>query len=483
MPKTSIHFKLVFFAVFCFFTSGASIAADLEIDDQTGAVGSSVTFTVSIDSAPNGVSAIGFDIVYDSAILSYDRFENGELADTGFSFFDVNTVSAGTLIFGAISGGGDAIAQGESGTLIELMFHVVGDGSCDVAISDPKDSVATWTTENGRFATETASVNTRPVSHDRDVTVDENTPAAITLDASDADGDALTYQLVLDPSHGTLTGTAPDLTYMPDLDFAGSDMFTFRANDGQEDSRVATVNITVEPAEAPANTPPQALDISAETDTNTPVSVTLAASDADGDPLSYEVVDGPAHGTLAGAAPDLVYTPAPGYAGVDVFTFKAGDGEDESGAATVTITVDPGETIPENTPPVASGQNAATIEDSPVSITLAASDADVDMLTFEIVDPPANGTLAGAPPEVTYTPASGHAGSDSFTFLASDGQSDSNTATVFITVEARSVEPSPTPEPTPESTPEPGPTPDNTSGDSGDGGGGGGCFVSVSAGS
>jgi Tol biopolymer transport system component len=87
------------------------------------------------------------------------------------------------------------------------------------------------------------------------------------------------------------------------------------------------------------NTPPVAQDGSASTDAGTPVTITLVATDADGDPLTYAIVTGPAHGTLSGIAPNLSYTPAAGYSGPDSFTFTANDGSADSNVATVSITV------------------------------------------------------------------------------------------------------------------------------------------------
>jgi len=73
----------------------------------------------------------------------------------------------------------------------------------------------------------------------------KNTNKSITLTATDVDGDALTYTIVIQPTKGTLIGTAPNITYKPNLNYIGDDNFTFKANDGQVDSNVATISITV----------------------------------------------------------------------------------------------------------------------------------------------------------------------------------------------------------------------------------------------
>jgi hypothetical protein len=88
-------------------------------------------------------------------------------------------------------------------------------------------------------------INAAPVANAQSVTTAEDTAKAITLTATDANGDILTYSIVTPPSHGILTGSAPDLIYTPTTNYHGPDSFTFKANDGTADSNIATISITV----------------------------------------------------------------------------------------------------------------------------------------------------------------------------------------------------------------------------------------------
>lgn len=101
-------------------------------------------------------------------------------------------------------------------------------------------------------SSEEAPANSPPEAADQSVSVTSDTPATITLTASDSDGGpgAMTYFIVSSPQHGTLTGTPPDVTYTPDTGYSGPDSFTFKANDGAADSNSATVSITVQSAGA-----------------------------------------------------------------------------------------------------------------------------------------------------------------------------------------------------------------------------------------
>jgi len=87
--------------------------------------------------------------------------------------------------------------------------------------------------------------NTTPVADAKSVTTDEDTPVGVTLSGSDADSDPLTFAVATQPTNGTLSGTAPDLTYTPNAGYFGPDSFTYTANDGTVDSDPATVSITV----------------------------------------------------------------------------------------------------------------------------------------------------------------------------------------------------------------------------------------------
>ncbi|HJU79044.1 MAG TPA: Ig-like domain-containing protein, partial [Nitrososphaeraceae archaeon] len=89
--------------------------------------------------------------------------------------------------------------------------------------------------------------NSPPMANNQDVTVNKNTPQAITLTATDPNGDPLSYTVVTQPAHGTITGgTTASRTYTPATDYVGSDSFTFKVNDGTVDSNTATVSITVQ---------------------------------------------------------------------------------------------------------------------------------------------------------------------------------------------------------------------------------------------
>jgi hypothetical protein len=84
-----------------------------------------------------------------------------------------------------------------------------------------------------------------PVAVGQSVSLPQDTSKSVVLSGSDPDGDSLIYVVVSSPAHGSLSGSAPNLTYTPSAGYTGADNFTFRVTDGSLDSPVATVTLTV----------------------------------------------------------------------------------------------------------------------------------------------------------------------------------------------------------------------------------------------
>ena len=268
--------------------------------------------------------------------------------------------------------------------------------------------------------------NNPPQADDQSFSTNEDTDLPITLTGSDPENNPLTFSVTAQPANGTLTGTPPYVTYQPDTDYFGPESFTFVANDGSSNSNPATISITVDPV----NDPPTANDDSVNTIEDTPVAITLVGDDVEGSPLTYLVASDPLHGTLTGSAPNLDYSPDLDYVGPDSFTFTVNDGSLDSTPGIISIQV-----TATNDPPTATNKSVSTNEDTSLLVTLTGSDLENDPLTYSITVQPANGTVTGIPPDVTYQPDADYNGPDSFTFVANDGSSNSNPATISITVD------------------------------------------------
>ena len=151
------------------------------------------------------------------------------------------------------------------------------------------------------------------------------------------------------------------------------------------------------------------------------VVITLAATDLDGDTLTYALPAGAQHGTLSAIDPgthQLTYTPTPGYNGSDAFSFRVDDGKTGTSTAQVSITV-----TPVNQAPVALDQTLTINEGGGGLVLLQASDSETARanLRFILVDAPQHGSVSvTGNGEWLYTPQADYNGADSFTWRAED---------------------------------------------------------------
>jgi hypothetical protein len=188
---------------------------------------------------------------------------------------------------------------------------------------------------------------------------------------------------------------------------------------------------------AVADSPPIASYLVVSTNEDSALIGQVAASDADNDTLSYSIVTAPADGVVTLLSNgSFTYTPATKFDGPDSFTFRSFDGIAYSNVATVAIVVSPVNLQP----PVASNDRYAIAENTTTSIAapgVLGNDTDPHSLalTAVLVGGPAHGTLTlNSNGSFSYTPATGYYGTDTFTYEASDGQLDSNVATVTLAV-------------------------------------------------
>jgi len=297
---------------------------------------------------------------------------------------------------------------------------------------------------NSNTATVTVTVtpvNDTPSVIDRSFTTNEDTAGTLALTVTDVDlsfeGDSHTWEIVTAPNaaHGTASISGSTLTFTPVANWNGTTTLTYRAKDSKSAiSNTATVTITV----TPVNDAPVASNRALTTAEDTAGTVTLAATDVDGDSLTYSVVTAPnsAHGTVSISGNVATFTPKPNWNGTTTFTYRANDGSLNSNTATVTVTV-----TPVNDTPSVSNSSLTTDEDTTGTLALTVTDVDLsfegDSHTWEIVTAPnaAHGTASISGNTLTFVPAANWNGTTSLTYRARDSKGAiSNTATVSITV-------------------------------------------------
>lgn len=182
--------------------------------------------------------------------------------------------------------------------------------------------------------------------------------------------------------------------------------------------------------------PTAAANVSITTDEDTPFSGHIAASDADGDALSYAVQNAPSHGslTLNAATGAYVYTPSANYHGADSFKVTVTDPSGLSVVQTVAV----GVTSVNDAPTAAANLSLVTDEDTVVAGHVTATDVDGDTLAYAVQQGPSNGTLTlnAATGAYVYTPSANYHGADSFQVTVTDPSGAAVVQTISIGVTA-----------------------------------------------
>lgn len=186
------------------------------------------------------------------------------------------------------------------------------------------------------------AVNDAPVAAADSYSTDEDTALSVPAPGvlgndSDIDSSVLTAVLATNPSHALSFTLNSDgsFSYTPAADYNGPDSFSYKANDGSLDSNTVTVSINVTAVnDAPTATNQSGLT----TNEDTPLAITLAGTDPDGDTLTF-THGNPTNGTITGSGSSITYTPAQDYFGPDSFTFTVDDSHGGTSQGQINLTV------------------------------------------------------------------------------------------------------------------------------------------------
>jgi VCBS repeat-containing protein len=262
------------------------------------------------------------------------------------------------------------------------------------------------------------------VTPTQSVTTAEDTKATITVAASDADSDPLTYT-TSNPTNGTVQATGGTIVYTPKPDFNGTDTFTVSVSDGKNPPVSQTVTVTVT---AVNDVPLAVADVGAVVE-DAVLTGTVATndSDVDRDTLTYTLAAPVAGLTLAANggytfnAADAAYQNlAAGQTRAVVANYTVSDGKGGTAASTLTVTV----TGVNDAPTVAATQAVAAAEDATsVAFTVAATDIDAgDAITFSAPAQSARGgsVTGGTGGNFVYVPLPDFNGADTVVVSVTD---------------------------------------------------------------
>jgi large repetitive protein len=302
----------------------------------------------------------------------------------------------------------------------------------------------TYTISDGKGGTSTATV-TVTVTPVNDAPVTTGIAPQANPDAtvialpvasrfSDVDGDPLTFTatglpagLTISPA-GVISGTIDRSASQPN---GGVYTVTVTASDGKGGTVSTTFSWTV------TNPSPVAVNDTATTNEDTPVSIAVLANDADpdGDPLTVISATAANGSVVINANGTVTYTPNANFNGTDTITYTISDGNGGTSSAIVTVTVNAVNDAPVATP-IASRNN---VDGNAVSVPVAGnfSDVDGDPLTFTATGLPAGLTISSAgviSGTIDRSASQSNGGVYSVTVTASDGKGGTVSTTFSWTV-------------------------------------------------
>jgi len=246
-------------------------------------------------------------------------------------------------------------------------------------------------------------------------TLNEDATLDVTVGATDADGDSLTYSITAATAElgASISGTTLSIT--PQANYNGTGSITVQVSDGAlTDS--TSFNVSVDPV----NDAPVISAITAKTlDEDATLDVTLSATDIDSGSLTYSITAATAELGASISGTTLSITPQANYNGTGSITVQVSDGA-LTDSTSFNVTIDPVNDAPVFT----SASSFNTANDADLIITLTASDIDTagGSLVFSLVNVDSaklSGSLSGS--TLTLTPVAGTSGTTTVDVAVSDG--------------------------------------------------------------
>jgi hypothetical protein len=262
----------------------------------------------------------------------------------------------------------------------------------------------------------------------------------VLLNDSDPEGALLQARLATYPKNGTFAPIdGGGFVYTPNAGFVGQDTLTYSVSDGQLESKLTTVTITVNDQNTPPIANPDVFTIHSEELLTVPSpGILLNDIDPEGHQLQALLKTLPSHGVFAPIdGGGFTYLPNPGFIGEDSFTYAVNDGELESPGTSVTIRVT---NVATNRVPLARADHYVIQQGIALNVPpngILVNDRDPNghpLLAFQSQAPAYGSVHIEHDGSFTYYPTPEFVGNDSFVYYVNDGLRDSKPARVRITV-------------------------------------------------
>ncbi|NRB78005.1 MAG: tandem-95 repeat protein [Saccharospirillaceae bacterium] len=345
---------------------------------------------------------------------------------------DDNSLNTASIVITSVFSAGSIVVSG-SDIVLTPTNNVNGNFSFTYTVDDNIGQ----TSNSATVSINISAVNDAPVAMADSFNLDED-HIGLTLDliGNDIDVDNTLDNdnviILSNPSSGTLNYSATVFSYVPNVNYSGSDSFTYKLNDSIADSSTVSVTLTINEV----NDAPYSIADGFTLNQNTTMDLYVLANDSDQentvDYSMINIVNDVSNGTLTLTGLMLSYTPNNNFFGDDDFTYYLNDTTDNGNTVTVNLSI-----THVNEIPYAQNDSFNVDEDTVTILDVLANDSDdvlIDSLT--LLTQPVNGDLiVNNDHTLTYTPNLNYYGNDSFTYLITDDEnSDSTISSVGINV-------------------------------------------------
>lgn len=422
-----------------------AVTATLTINSTNNLINSNITGTansITISSTPahGSASVSGLNILYtpNAGYLGNDSFSYtatntaGTSAPANVSITvnglppTANSVSTSVLqnssantISSNTSGGATSIAIAGSpshGTASVSGLNIIYTPTSGYVGTDSFYYTASNAYGTSSIASVTITINgIPPIANSVSASVLQN--SSVNSIASNITGSATSISLASSPTHGTVNISGMNFIYTPAAGYIGSDSFTYSATNSYGTSSIASVNVTVN------GIPPTANSVSSSVLQDS--ANNAIASNTSGGATSLGLFSFPSHGTATISGMNILYTPTPGYVGTDSFKYNASNSYGTSNVASISININ-------GIPPVANSVTAGVMQNS--STNVISSNITGSASSISLFSSPSHGSASVSGLSITYTPAAGYVGTDTFKYFASNAYGNSAVADISITV-------------------------------------------------
>lgn len=392
--------------------------------DEKGAC-NTVFVTIKVDPKPN-TSPSGTE---ETAIVTMNI--DKEICLTLFDAEDPNNLTLSILKQGSK---GSAVVTGDSCLLYNPANNIYGNDVLDLVVCDPQNACDTFKLYIVIVNPDQAPIaNTLPP-----ITTNPDSTITICIGAEDPNKETLTYKFIsINPGKGQANWALNDtcIVYKADAVYLGAVTILVEiCDEPNPDKLCTTVEVVINIVPPAKNNPPTANDYLFEfTNQNTKKTICIAATDPDGDPLTYTLLNPPANGNGLFNATDtcVIYTPNGNFVGIDTFDVLICDDNNPPLCDTATVIINVTDGLIAN-------DDAAIAEDGvPETINFDDNDkyANFKDLEVTITIEPKNGiVVVNGDGTFTYTPNPGFNGTDTFTYKICDPVLGCDEAIVVINV-------------------------------------------------